>query len=59
MIVEKLAAMLMEAAEIIAYQAEIMEQHGIQTLDGCMENHRQALVGRIKEYVGDDECEIH
>lgn len=50
MIVEKLAAMLIDAAEIIAAQAEVLEMYGIESQE--IFSKRDDLIKQVNEYVG-------
>lgn len=43
-IIEKLCGMLKTAQEIIREQAELLKMHGIDTVDGGMEERREALL---------------
>jgi len=46
--IEALCAMLEEACGIIRRQAEIMALHGIETVDGTLEEKRTALLEKIE-----------
>ena len=50
-IIERLCAMLDEAASIIRAQAEILSQHGIETDTGTLEQERTRLLSDIENSI--------
>ena len=50
-IIERLCAMLEDAATIIRQQAEILAQHGIETETGTLERERTRLLSDIENSI--------